>query len=223
MTQRPAIAAHPTAATAPERGAGTLYRLVKLALAAVLIADGVVRCPCGGWGAALIGGAAGTALYAILARDASPFRPTLWKFAAALGELRRALPACRRALDVAFTAAIDEVVWRGWLTSPGIPPALRSYLAVAGCVLFALAHSPRQGVRGAATHLLSGMVFTVAVVRWGLAAAVAAHLSYNLWVLTARRVQTRRRAVDPAQRLSSLLLRGQRSSPGQRSSRGQQS
>jgi hypothetical protein len=90
---------------------------------------------------------------------------------------------------MALNAAIDEVVWRGWLTSPSVPSAPYPYLAVTAVTLFALAHLPRQGLRGVAIHLVSGSVFTVTMVWWGLTAAVAAHLSYNLWVHAARRPQ----------------------------------
>jgi membrane protease YdiL (CAAX protease family) len=171
MTQRAMIAAR-LAAMVRARRTDVLYRWVKLGLAGVLVMTGVVRCPCGGWDAPLIGGVAGTVLFALVAR--AP-------------QLR--IPPGRRIWGMALNAAIDEVVWRGWLTGPAIQSDARSQLAVAGLVLFALVHFPRQRLRGMATHLVSGSVFTVTIVRWGLTAAAAAHFTYNFWVHAARRAR----------------------------------
>ena len=203
MTQPDRRTPQSPAALLPAHGVNRPYRWTKLGLAVVLLVTGVVRCPCGAWHAPLVGGVAGAMLYALVARDFPGFRLTRrtsrlsrqqtrvspQQFPLSLRVPRSRLPAGRRIWEMALNAAIDEVVWRGWLTSPSVPSAPYPYLMVASPALFALAHLPRQGLRGVATHLVSGSVFTVAVVWWGLTAALSAHLSYNLWVYAARRAQ----------------------------------
>ncbi len=148
------------------------YRGAKLVLALVLFSAGIVRCPCGGWTAWVIGVVAGTTVYVLLARDAPQFRVA-----------RLAAPA---AWAVLLGAAADEVLWRGWLSGPAIRPAALPHAVVASVIGFALTHLPRQGLRGVTIHVLTGSVFAAGMLFSGLLAAVAAHLSYNLWVLMAR-------------------------------------
>ena len=182
MTQPDRRAPQSPAGLPPAHGIDRSYRWTKVGLAVVLLVTGVVRCPCGAWHAPLVGGIAGTILYALVARDFP-------RFPLSLRVPRSRLPAGRRIWETALNAAIDEVVWRGWLTSPSVPSAPHPFLAVASLALFALAHFPRQGLRGVATHLVTGSVFTVAMVWGGLMAALTAHLSYNLWVYAVRRTR----------------------------------
>lgn len=152
----------------PER----VYRWAKPVLALALLSAGIVRCPCGDGSAWVVGGMAGTTLYALLAQTTPIFRASLL-----------ANPA---AWVVLLRAAADEVLWRGWLAPPIVRPPTLPYAVVVSILGFALTHLPRQGLRGVTTHLLSGSVFAAAMLSSGLLAAVAAHLSYNLFVLMAR-------------------------------------
>ncbi|MDQ7843934.1 MAG: CPBP family intramembrane glutamic endopeptidase [Armatimonadota bacterium] len=148
-----------------------LYRLGKLALALTFVGTGII-CPSGGSANAAAGGFAGTALYALLARalpqvDLSVLRaPAVW--------------------TVLLGSVADEILWRGWLTAPAVQKAVLPYAVVGSTLGFAFAHLPRQGLRGAAVHLLTGAVFATVMLVLGFAAAATAHVSYNLWVLMAR-------------------------------------
>src|SRR5574341_1846363 len=106
------------------------YRWMKPVLAAALLIAGIVRCPCGGAAAWVVGGLSGSALYVLLARRT----PVVHS---------RAL-ASRATWAMLFRAAIDEVLWRGWLpSSPATASQICAVLfSVAG---FALTHLPRQG------------------------------------------------------------------------------
>lgn len=151
----------------PER----TYRWMKPALAAGLMIAGVVRCPCGGVAAWVLGGLSGSALYVLLARRAPVVHP-------------QAL-ASRATWAMLFRSAADEVLWRGWLSSPSAP-AGQIVAVVISVVGFALTHLPRQGSRGAMTHLLTGSVFAAIMLTAGLLGAVVAHGSYNLLVVMGR-------------------------------------
>jgi len=149
-----------------------LYRLGKLVLALAVLSAGIIPYPFQGSPNAAAGGMAGTALYTLLAR--------------ALPQVRLSVLRVPAVWTVLLGAVADEVLWRGWLTTPAVQKAVLPY-AVAGSTLgFAFAHLPRQGLRGAAVHLLTGAVFAMVMLVLGLAAAATAHLSYNLWVVMAR-------------------------------------
>jgi membrane protease YdiL (CAAX protease family) len=148
-----------------------IYRWAKPVLAVGLLSAGIVRCPCGGVKAWMIGGLAGTILYMLLARTLPVVRP--WPL------------ALRSTWAMLLRAAADEVLWRGWLsTSPGRhePP----YAVVVSVVGFAVTHFPRQGFQGVATHLVTGTAFVAVMLTSGLLGAVAAHGIYNLLVVMAR-------------------------------------
>ncbi|HEY6103233.1 MAG TPA: CPBP family intramembrane glutamic endopeptidase [bacterium] len=151
----------------PER----TYRWMKPALAAGLMIAGVVRCPCGGVSAWVLGGLSGFALYVLLARRTPVVHPQALASCATWAMLSR--------------AAADEVLWRGWLSSLSAP-AGQIVAVVISVVGFALTHHPRQGSRGAVTHLLTGSVFAAIMLTVGLLGAVVAHGSYNVLVVMGR-------------------------------------
>lgn len=158
-----------------------------MALALLFIGTGVVRCPCGGWTAVPLGATAGTMLYALLAR--------------ALPRLQVA-PLMSAALWASIaSAAAAEVVWRGWLTTAAVPPEMVPYVVAASIAGFAVVHLPHQGGSGVAVHTLTGATFAATVLAGGLFAAIAAHVTYNVWILMARaRIQEEDHAVTAHRR-----------------------
>jgi membrane protease YdiL (CAAX protease family) len=149
-----------------------IYGWAKPVLAVGFLSAGIVHCPCGGVGALVLGGLAGTALFVLLARTMPVIRPSPLASRATWGMLLR--------------AAADEVLWRGWLPSLPIRPGLPYAVVATSIVIFALTHFPKQGSRGAATHLVTGSVFVALMLSSGLVGAVVAHSLYNMLVLTAR-------------------------------------
>ncbi|MDQ3823283.1 MAG: ATP-binding cassette domain-containing protein, partial [Actinomycetota bacterium] len=148
-----------------------------------------------------LGVGAGSVLFVGLARRAPALR---------VPDHRRAAFAAK-ALLLAVRSASEEVIWRwallGALTATlGPVPAL----AVATCC-FALAHAGWQGRRGVAVHLLTGATFGgVFLVSGSLAAAIGAHVAYNLLVALAvesERAPPWRVAVPPAEVVPARLER----------------
>ena len=97
-----------------------------------------------------------------------------------------AAPRCRRLLTflpaVVWGAALEEVVWRGYvfgaLASVVVAPAALALTSV----LFALAHGHIRG-RRKLVHVATGAVFGGAYLATGrLGAAIGAHVSYNALV-----------------------------------------
>jgi hypothetical protein len=123
--------------------------------------------PLGGPAAVAAGAMAGAALFLALA--GRPRRPRT-----------RPGVAVARAAWLSAGAAFEEVLWRGlalalFLPRLGVVGALGATSAG-----FAFAH--RHQGRGGGVHLVTGGVFGVAFVCAGLAAAIAAHASYNVLV-----------------------------------------
>jgi ABC-2 type transport system ATP-binding protein len=106
-------------------------------------------------------------------------------------------PAGRSAMLVAkglllsARSASEEVIWRWWLLGSLAPRFGAVSALAASTVCFALAHAGWQGRRGVAVHLVTGAAFGVVFLATGrLAAAVGAHVAYNLLVALA--VETER-------------------------------
>jgi membrane protease YdiL (CAAX protease family) len=105
-------------------------------------------------------------------------------FAALAGVPR--LPGMRRSLPVrlaylAAGAALEEVLWRGFLLAALMPSLGRAAALGISAVGFAAAHVGALG-RQAAVHLLTGTGFGGAFLIAGLPAAIAAHAVYNTLV-----------------------------------------
>jgi ABC-2 type transport system ATP-binding protein len=123
-----------------------------------------------------VGLGAAAALFAGLARRAPPVRVP-----------RGRGPAlAAKGLLLTLRSASEEVIWRWWLLG-GLAPrfgALPALTVSTSC--FALAHARGQGRRGVVVHLLTGTVLGgLFLVTGSLAAAVAAHVAYNLLVALA--------------------------------------
>jgi membrane protease YdiL (CAAX protease family) len=89
-------------------------------------------------------------------------------------------------------AFCEEVIWR-WFAIGGLTPRVGAGVAFAASTIgFALCHAG-QGTRAIRVHLLTGSTFGAVFLASGsLAAAAAAHATYNLGVLLA--LEGRRRA-----------------------------
>ena len=79
-------------------------------------------------------------------------------------------------------SAVEEVIWRGYVFA-GLALAIGTVAAFAATVsLFAIAHRPRQGSLWI-VHVVTGAIFTTLFATTGsLAAAIAAHATYNVLV-----------------------------------------
>lgn len=149
------------------------------------------------WGLVLeLGLAAG--LLAQLHGRAAPQSPVGWPLAAGVAlvlvralagrwprpRLARAGAGAAKVVVLTAKAAAEEVTWRlavvGALSGPIGPVAAVG----AGSVGFALAHVPRQRVRGLRVHVVTGAAFGAVFVVAGLPAAAAAHALYNLLLLS---------------------------------------
>jgi membrane protease YdiL (CAAX protease family) len=122
----------------------------------------------------------GTALYAMLARGS---------VRAALRGLRPRRRTAVHGAVLGATALAEEIVWRAFaLAAAHVVLGLPVLVALAATsVLFAALHVHAHGARGAVSHLVTGSTFGGGFVLTGsLAAAAAAHITYNLWVVTAR-------------------------------------
>jgi ABC-2 type transport system ATP-binding protein len=122
------------------------------------------------------GVAAAIALFSTLARRFPPLRlPT-----------GRGAGFAAKGLLLAARSASEEVIWRWWFLG-GLAPRFGALPALAASTLcFALVHVGWQGRRGVAVHLLTGSVFGgVFLASGSLAAAVGAHVAYNLLVALA--------------------------------------
>ena len=100
---------------------------------------------------------------------------------------RPRLPAAlAKGVFLTVRAAVEEVIWR-WFVLGLLVPVLGAGLALAvSAAGFALAHRRHQRARGVAVHLLTGVTFGAVFLATGsLAAAVGAHVAYNLLVLAA--------------------------------------
>jgi hypothetical protein len=146
-------------------------------LAATLLARAVTFAPAPAPAAGvlgLLGGAgAGYALYRLLSlRDSGP--PNYASVRAFAG------------LAVAYVAiaVAEEILWRGWAfgtleSSRGIPTAL-----IVTTIGFALVHGIHQGYAGVRFHVATGLAFGLTFLATNsLAAAAAAHVTYNVAVL----------------------------------------
>lgn len=124
-----------------------------------------------GWGLA-VGLAAGTGVFAALARDLRPRTPNR--------ALARALPA------IALGAGAEETIWR-WGALGGLTPLI-GYGAAFGAATagFALAHGELRSPRRVGVRVLLGAAFGGVFVLTGrLSVAVVAHAFYNLLVVGA--------------------------------------
>jgi ABC-2 type transport system ATP-binding protein len=120
-----------------------------------------------------LGGIAGVALFAVLARRPVPA-------AAIAAAPRRRLLA--RATVLTIRSLHEEAVWRGAVLGFLVGPLGRVGALVVSCALFASAHARSQG-RAAAAHLATGSVFGASYLATGrLIGAVAAHGTYNVLV-----------------------------------------
>jgi membrane protease YdiL (CAAX protease family) len=129
-----------------------------------------------GLGAALLAGAAsGCLAFAILARRVPP-----------LGRSAVARAVAVAAPVLAVGAAGEEAVWR-YGALRGLEPLLGAAGAIALSTLgFAAAHAARTPLRALPGHLSTGAAFGCVYVASGwLAAAVLAHVVYNLLVVAA--------------------------------------
>ncbi|HYW53398.1 MAG TPA: CPBP family intramembrane glutamic endopeptidase [Candidatus Elarobacter sp.] len=127
-------------------------------------------------GALLCGAAAGALLYLVAARGALPSRTA---FVARLPSL------LLKGGLVTVVAWAEETLWRG--VAFGNLEARGTVLALGlTTVCFAAAHVFGQGWPAFRPHLLTGLTFGALFVLTGsLAAAIAAHATYNLFVVAA--------------------------------------
>lgn len=138
----------------------------------------VALMPRGVWGrpseillGAVFGAVLALFLYAALI-SVSGLASGVWRF-------RRRWPSLR--VPIVAQAIFEELVWRGLAFQ-----VLREYVPTAAAIAvsaigFALLHFESQGAKGVLVHLITGISFASAVLVTGsLAAAVAAHLAYNL-------------------------------------------
>jgi ABC-2 type transport system ATP-binding protein len=111
---------------------------------------------------------------------------------------RRALVAAK-VVYVGATSATEEVFWR-WLMLGGLADMLGLAAAfVVSTLSFAFAHATRVRSQAFAIHVATGATFGGVYVATGsLAAAIAAHATYNLLVLMGLEAQRPRSAVAPA-------------------------
>jgi membrane protease YdiL (CAAX protease family) len=125
----------------------------------------------------VLGGAAGAALFAALARA---WRPPPGGRACVARAVAWSAPV------LAAGAAAEEAVWRFGVLG-GLEPWIGSGGALAlSSAGFALAHLRRAGPRSLPSHLAAGAVFgAVYLVTGRLAAAIVAHLVYNALVVAA--------------------------------------
>lgn len=157
-------------------------------LAAVLVARGAVtfvRTPLADAIGVLAGVAVGFVLYRLLAaRDASA--------------PQRAGTGAIFALALVYTAisVAEEILWRGYafdLVAASRGAVVALIVTTAG---FAIVHGIHQGYAGVRFHLVTGLAFGLTLLATSsLAAAAAAHVTYNLAVLLGT-VATRKRAFD---------------------------
>jgi ABC-2 type transport system ATP-binding protein len=142
------------------------------------------------WGVAVPAGACtGAFLYAMLAAGALPL---------AIRRTRAGAVVLRSAY-LFGRSAVEEVVWRGYVFA-SLALAVGTPTAFAATVtLFAIAHRPGQG-RLWIVHLVTGATFTMVFATTGsLAAAVAAHATYNVLVgLAVEGTRQRTTAAVPA-------------------------
>ena len=91
-----------------------------------------------------------------------------------------------RAVFLAARSTGEEVIWR-WFVLGGLAGVVGALPALAVSTTgFAIAHRRAQGAHGIAVHLLTGAAFgSVFLATGSLAAAVGAHVAYNLLVLAA--------------------------------------
>jgi ABC-2 type transport system ATP-binding protein len=120
-----------------------------------------------------LGICAGTALFAVLARERlSP--------AALVAVPRERLLA--RIMTLTLRAAHEEAVWRAFALGFLVGPIGRTGALAASTLLFAAAHVNRLGAR-AVQHLATGIVFGLAYLTTGrLSAAIGAHATYNVLI-----------------------------------------
>ena len=123
--------------------------------------------PLDGPAAVAIGAAAGLALFVVLA--GRPRRPR-----------RRPGLTVARSAWLSAGAAFEEVLWRGLALALLLPRVGMAAALGATSTGFALSH--RHQGRGGAVHFVTGGVFGATFVCAGLAAAIAAHASYNVLV-----------------------------------------
>jgi membrane protease YdiL (CAAX protease family) len=140
--------------------------------------------PDGVWGKPsemLIGSASGAVLALVLyvslssiSGFASGWLRGLWRW-----------PSLRPAVVV--ESVFEELVWRGLAFQ-----VLREYVPTAAALAFstmgfALVHFESQGVKGMFVHVVTGLSFaSVVLVTGSLAAAVVAHVVYNLFAASGR-------------------------------------
>jgi ABC-2 type transport system ATP-binding protein len=136
------------------------------------------------------GVAAGMCVFAVLAWSWLPVR---------VPERSRAALVTAKGVYVSVTSATEEVVWR-WLLLGGLADMLGlGAAAVVSTLSFAFAHGAKVRSSGFAIHLATGATFGGVYVATGsLAAAVAAHATYNVLVLVGLESQRRRPALAPA-------------------------
>jgi ABC-2 type transport system ATP-binding protein len=107
--------------------------------------------------------------------------------AAVLGRGRVTRPAAALVAVLVVVGGSEEVLWRGFALArlaPAVGSVPALVLTTAG---FAASHYPGLRGRGVLTHTVTGSVFgAVFIVTGSLAAAVAAHGSYNLLVVARR-------------------------------------
>lgn len=148
--------------------------ILKWTLAGTLVA----LMPRGVWGqpsgillGAVFGAALALILYAALI-SVSGLASGAWR-------IPRRWPSLRA--PIVAQAIFEELVWRGLafqVLREYVPTAAAFAVSVSG---FALLHFESQGAKGVLVHLITGVSFAGAVLVTGsLAAAVVAHLAYNL-------------------------------------------
>jgi membrane protease YdiL (CAAX protease family) len=152
------------------RAAGELALAATVAATASVSSPGLARLAL--LPSLLVGATAGLGLVVLLARRLPP-SPRVER-----GRLR--LVALKAAV-IALGSWAEEILWR-WCAIGALAPAIGVVPAyVASTTGFALAHAGRRARR---THLLTGACFGAVYLATGrIAAAVAAHLAYNLTVL----------------------------------------
>ncbi len=149
-----------------------LWAAVLAAAAAAGISPGVSR------PALAAGPAIGVALFVLLARERPRLPPPPLAVVAA------------RATYLVGAAAYEELLWRGLalaLTALWIGPVAA---LVATSVGFGIRHR-RPDERGGLLHTATGLGFGTAFLLGGIAAAILAHVSYNLLVDAAVRAERR--------------------------------